>query len=97
MPVFTDKQLKDMEPGLKKAVEASLDKMIYTLLEFENHDAMLMTADLLLTEESELKYVCGELYQLGYESKMESGDNTTDKKIETLYDWAENKLTDMSN
>ena len=95
MPVFTNQQLKDMEPGLKKAAEASLEKMIYTLLEFEDHEAMLRTADLLLTEESELTYVCGELHQLGYESMMESGDRTPNHKITVLFDWADNKLESL--
>ena len=82
---------------MEKLIPSRIDIMIYKLLQFEDEDAMLKTADLLLTEEDELTHICGELYQLGYESKMESGDNTTDKKIETLYDWAENKLTDMTN
>ena len=95
MPVFSTQQLADMEPDIKKAMEASVEKMIYALLVFDNEVAMLRTADILLTHEAELAHACSELYQLGYESKMESGDDTPDEKITKLYEFCEAKYNEL--
>ena len=75
----------------------SMDKMMYMLLKFKDEDAMLKTADILLTEKYELMYLGGELHQLGYESMMESGDRTPNHKVTVLFDFVDNKLASMED